>query len=87
MNTKQLVNEEVVADAYEQWKQHPVTKLMFANLQKHRLRFAELIARQATDVNVTAEQIRWNACCLRTTSAIIDNISSYELFSKYLKEQ
>jgi len=79
--------ESLVREAYDQWLAHPVTRMLLANLDKHKSRQVRQISAQATVADVTDAQVRQSACSLKTTDAIIQIITDYNIFKNYLQKE
>ena len=77
MDTKQ---DDILGDAYEQWKMHPITKEMFKNLLKHKQTFIDAIALGSTNPQVPDSAIRQLAVGIKNVDSIITMLGDYRLF-------
>lgn len=80
------MNEELVQEAFEQWKNHPTTGLLIKNLQAHKKKCLDIIVNAATDHNIPDISLRYQAVNIKNTERIIGMITQYEIFKQMLAE-
>ena len=80
---KQIINEEIVRDAYDAWLGNPITSLLLKNVDKIREEFVKRTATNATSPDVSAEVLRWDAIGVKNIDAVKKLITDYETFKNY----
>lgn len=72
--------QDVLFDAYEQWRLHPITKELIKNLEKHKQTFVECIAKNATIPEVSDASVRHLAVSIKDFDVVLKIITNYETF-------
>lgn len=64
-------NDSEIPTIHDNWIKHPMTQAGLRAIKEHASRFSKALVRDATDPNVTDEQVRMNAVGLKTCDAIM----------------
>ena len=78
--------EDILFDAYEQWRIHPITKQLVENIKKHRQSFVESISTSATNTAVSDSSIRLLTIGIRDMDTVLSIILNYETFKKLVEK-
>jgi hypothetical protein len=76
-----------VRTAHSNWLRSPITQAAFRAIHEHRSKFVEALERDATNKEITDEQIRCTAVGLKTCSAISMILMNSDSFKLSTHEQ
>ncbi len=79
-STKEVVKPDLVLEAYQSWRNHPVTSILVKNLQKKRDEFCKLLSHHSVVPGTDDSTYRRYGCELRMIDAILNMISEYKIF-------
>jgi len=78
--------QDVLLDAFLEWKQHPVTVQFVKNLIAHRKSYIDRASNESMNSSTDDASIRRYAINMKNTEAIIAMIANYEAFTKYMEK-
>ncbi len=75
-----MTNQEILQDAFEQWKHHPVTTQVLKNLKKLRDSLADTLARSGQEM--TEVQLKSFCASMKNCDATASMMTNFEKFSE-----
>ena len=79
--------EDLLRETYEQWRLHPITKILIENLQKDKQFFVDKISLAATDPEVTDAQVRSFSIGIKNMESDLKMVVNYEIFCSKLNKK